>query len=124
MDTPYKLELEDCGTYLYAHLTGQGDFQASLQYWSRIADKAVELGHRKVLVHENMLGTLSKAQVFEVVTRIMKPEYLSIHVAFFDENLDNESLNALGQLVASNRGATVELFHSLEAARTWIKQDD
>lgn len=124
MDTPYTLTFEDHGSYLFAHLCGQDTFEASLQYWQEICDKTIELGHKKLLVHENMLGKLSKSQIFEIVTHFTKPKYLGIQLAFFDENLNDETLNALGQLVATNRAARVEVFPSLKAAQRWIEQDD
>jgi hypothetical protein len=122
MSSSYELEFEDRGDYLYARLTGRDSVDAGLHYWQAIADRAVELGHKKILVHENMLGRLTKAQMFDLVTRLVQPEYLGIRIAFFDENLDDSTLNALGQLVAVNRGATVEIFPSLQAAQHWIKQ--
>ncbi len=123
MAMPYTLTFEDRGSYLYAHLTGQDSFESGLEYWRAIADKTLELGHKRVLVHENMLGDLNKAEVFEIITQFTKPAYLGIRLAFFDENIDNESLNALGQLIATNRGLMVEVFQTLEAALRWIEQD-
>jgi hypothetical protein len=81
------------------------------------------LGHTKLLVHENLLGKLSKTQIFKIVTHFTKPEYLGIRIAFYDENLDDGTLNALGQLVATNRAIRVEIFPSLESARQWVEQE-
>lgn len=124
METPYTLTFEDRGSYLFAHLKGHDSFEASLQYWQTICDKTIELGYTKLLVHEDMLGELSKGQMFDIVTHFTKPKYLGIQLAFYDANLGDETLNALGQLVATNRAARVEIFPSLEAAQRWIEQDD
>jgi hypothetical protein len=45
-------------------------------------------------------------------------------IAFFDENKTDVTLNAPGHCVAANRGATAEVFQSLEAAQNWIEEDD
>ncbi len=124
MENPYTLAFEDRGNYLYAHLTGKDSFESGLEYWRAIADKTLELGHKRVLVHENMLGDLNKAEVFEIITQFTKPAYLGIRLAFFDENIDDESLNALGQLVATNRGIMVEVFQTLKAAQHWIESNE
>ena len=124
MGTPFTLTFEDRGSYLFAHLCGHDSFEASLQYWQEICDKTIALGHKKLLVHENLLGELSKTQIFEIVTHFTKPKYLGIQLAFYDENMDDGTLNALGQLVATNRAARMEIFPSLDAAQLWIEQDD
>ena len=119
----YNLLFEDRSTYVYAYLTGTDCFSASLSYWNEIADKTKSLGYRKVLVHENLLGEITEGEVFELVKDLLETAR-EMQVALFDETNIDSRINHLGQLVASNRGATVRVFKSLDDAEKWIAQDD
>ena len=116
----YNLTFEDRGTYLYAHLTGMDSFAASLSYWNDIADKVRASGYNKVLVHENLIGEVSEGEIFDIMMDIL-PAGTGISVAFFDENQDDTQINELGQLIASNRGATIRIFQTLADAEKWLE---
>ncbi|VGO17399.1 hypothetical protein PDESU_05995 [Pontiella desulfatans] len=119
----YRLVFEDRGFYLYAHLTGEDSFAASLSYWNEIADKVRELDYRKVLVHEDLMGETDEAEIFDIMMDIL-PSSTGIQVAFFDENQTNAEINEFGHLIATNRGADIRIFQSLDDARNWIEQTD
>lgn len=118
----FQLVFEDRKTYLYAHLTGEDSFAASIDYWNQIADKVKELGYTKVLVHEALEGVVSEGEIFEIVMDIV-PSGIGIQVAFFDEDQSDHPINELGELIASNRGANIRIFKSLADAERWIGQD-
>ena len=120
----YTLSFENRDSYLYAHLVGQDSFRASLSYWNDIADKVGELGLTKLLVHEDLIGEVTETQIYELIMDLMNSSLRAVKIAFYDENSDDTDLNALGQLIANNRGANVKIFPSLEAAKHWIEQDD
>ncbi len=115
----YHLTFEDRGTYLYAHLTGEDSFAASLSYWNEIGDQVKKLGHDSVLVHETLEGAVNEAELFDVILDVV-PSGIGIRVALFDENHDDAKINELGQLFASNRGAILRVFSSLQDAEEWI----
>jgi hypothetical protein len=119
--TEYELTIEKRVDYLYAYITGLSSYENSMQYWGKIADELHRQGLKKVLVHKNLTGSLSAAEIYDIVTRFAEAGFLGIHVAFYDENEGDADLNALGELIATNRGAFVKVFTSLEEAEAWIK---
>lgn len=119
----YRLAFEDRDTYLYAHLMGEDSFAASLSYWNEIADKVKALDCRKLLIHEDLTGEVAESEMHEIIMDLMPSGLLDVQIAFFDENIDDTPMNALGQSLAAKEGANVKIFDSLEAAKRWIKQD-
>lgn len=119
----HQLRFENRGKYLYAHLSGHDGFEASLNYWHAIADEAKATGHDRVLVHENLAGDVSEDEMFEIMLSLIS-KGIGIKVAFFDENHESAELNALGELVATNRGLNVQIFDSLSAAEEWLLDDE
>jgi len=119
-----KLEFEDRGTYLYACMTGKDSFAASLDCWNRIADEVERLDCRKLLVHEQLEGNVDEGEVFDLVMDLKDSALSRVQIALYDENRDDIPINALGQLIANNRGAAVRIFHNLKAATQWLEHDD
>ena len=122
--TSYSLKTEDRGSYLYAHLTGQDSFEASLSYWNEIADKVKELDAKKLLVHEDLTGEVTEVEIYDIMMDLVDSGLGNLKIVFCDENHTDAALNSLGKLVANNRGANVMIFNSLKAAERWSKQDD
>lgn len=119
----FNLDFQYCRTYLYAHLTGEDSFAASLDYWNVIADKVRELDCDKLLIHENLTGTVTENEMSDLVMDLKSSGLLDIRIAFYDENLDDTAINAFGQSLATGEGANIKIFHSLEEARHWIGQE-
>jgi len=115
----YTLQFELRDDYLYAHLEGQDSFNASIEYWPRIAEEVRTRNLTKVLVHENLEDELSEGEVFELIMEVL-PASTGIKVALFDEQQVNSDINELGELVARNRGADIRIFQSLENAENWL----
>ena len=124
MEKTYQLTFEERDNYLYAHLTGQDSFGASLSYWNKIADKVTELAATRLLIHEDLIGNVTEAEIFDVVADLLGSGLVGIRIALFDANSNDTPLNALGQLMANNRGGKVKLFKTLDAAQQWIVKDD
>lgn len=120
----YKLAFDDRKTYLYVFISGQDSFAAALSYWNEIADEIMRLGYTKLLVHEQLEGNIDEGEIFDVIMDLKDSALRGIQIAFYDENREDIPVNALGQLVANNRGGAVRLFHNLKAAINWIEQDD
>ncbi len=119
----YTLEFENRDTYLYAHLTGEDSFSASLSYWNEIADQLNKTGHKKLLVHENLTGELTEEEMYDLIVDLADSGMNEIRIAFFDENPADETINNLGQLVANHRGGNVCIFKDLSNACSWIERD-
>ncbi len=124
MNNSYTLKFEARDTYLYAHLTGQDSFQASLSYWNEIADKVKELGFKKLLVHEDLLGEVTELETYDLIVDLVTSGLRGVKIAFYDENESDAAFNDFGKMVATNRGATVGVFNNLKAAQYWIEKDD
>jgi hypothetical protein len=120
----YRLSFEERNTYLYAHLIGEDSFAASLSYWNDIADKVTATGYRKLLIHEALTGEVAISEMHDIIMDLMPSGLLDVQIAFFDENIDDTPVNALGQSLANSKGANVQIFDSLEAAKQWILQED
>lgn len=119
----YRLTFDKRGSYLYAFITGQDSFAAALSYWNEIADEVNRLGYTKLLVHEQLDGNVDEGEIFDIIMDLKESALRGVQIAFYDENRDDIPINALGQLVANNRGGAVRLFHNLKAAMNWIEQD-
>jgi len=117
----YTLLFEDRGSYLYAHLAGEDSFAASLSYWNEIADKVKELDCSKLLVHENLTGEVTGAEMYDLITDLQQSDLTKIQIAFIDENLDDAALNHMGGHIAASRGANIQIFKSLNDAQYWIE---
>lgn len=123
-DSTYTLTFEDRGTYLYVIISGQDSYAASLAYWKKIAEEVQRLGYRKLLVHESLVGGVDEGEVFDIIMTLQRSALMGVHIAFYDDRNEDTPVNALGQLIANNRGGSVRLFRTLDAARNWIEQDD
>lgn len=120
----YNLVFDNRGTYLYAFITGQDSFAASLSYWNEISDEVSRLGYRKLLVHEQLDGNVDEGEICDIIMDLEKSALRDVQIAFYDENQEDLPINVLGQSVANNQGGAVRLFHNLQAAMNWIEQDD
>lgn len=118
----FSVYFEHRGTYLYVKLTGKDSFDASLVYWHKIAEKVRNLELDRVLVHEDLEGSVTEGEMFEIMQKVI-PEGMGIQVAFFDANQADLGINELGHLIATNRGADIRIFQTLEDAEAWIGKD-
>ena len=119
-----KLTFDTRETYLYAFITGQDSFAASLSYWNEMADEVNRLGYTKLLVHEQLEGNVDEGEIFDLIMDLKESALRGIQIAFYDENRDDIPINALGQVIANDHGGAVRLFQNLKAAMNWIEQDD
>lgn len=116
---PYRLTFEPREGYLYAYVEGEEDsYDISRAFWLEIAAESKLLGLSDVLVDENIAENASMADVFQLVTEI--PSMGFGRVAFVDRYLDQNEVNAFGELVANNRGMNGKLFNDLAAAEEWL----
>jgi hypothetical protein len=123
-DREYTLTFEDRGSYLYVRITGRDSYEASMAYWPAIADEVERKGFKRLLVHENLQGTVTEGEIYEIMMNLRGSALMGIRIAFYDENRQDIPLNSLGQLIANNRGGQVHLFQNLQAAEEWISRPD
>ena len=120
----YKLVFDSRGTYLYASITGQDSFAASLSYWNEIADEVRRLGYTKLLVHEQLDGNVNEGEIFDIIMDLKDSALRGVQIALYDEHREDIPINALGQLIANNRGGAVRIFQNLKAAMQWTESDE
>ena len=105
--------------YLYAYVEGDHDsYDISRAFWRAIAAESKRLGIRKVLIDENIPENASMADVFQLASEL--PDMGFGKVAFVDRYLDQQDINAFGELVALNRGLNGKIFNDAAEAETWL----
>jgi sugar/nucleoside kinase (ribokinase family) len=120
----YRLNLEDRGSYLFAHITGKDSFAASLSYWNEIADAVKQQGFQKLLIHENLKGVVNENEMQDLIMDLTDSGLQKVQIAFFDEDLSHMHINTIGQTLSARLGGNSRIFTSLEEARQWIEQND
>lgn len=119
----YQLTFEHRDSYLYVYLSGEDSFSSSLSYWNEIADRVKTSGFRKLLLHENLSGRINTEEMQELIMDLLPSGLREVQVAVFDEQPSDAAVNTLGQSLATDAGANIKLFDSLDTAVSWITQE-
>jgi len=72
-DSPgiYKITFEKRSAYLYAYVEGEHDsYTISRAYWQEVADEAARVGMRRILIDENIVESVTVAEVFLLASEI------------------------------------------------------
>jgi hypothetical protein len=77
-----------------------------------------------LLLHERLEGQITDEEMHDLVMDLQATGLRDIRIAIADDNSADAEINALGQLLANNRGGNVKLFSSLPEAETWILAAD
>ena len=118
---PYNLTFEHRASYLYAYVEGEHDsYEISLAFWQEIADEVDRFKVDKVLIDENIVESVSMAEIFQLASEIPKMGFGSTRVAFVDRYLDQQEVNSFGELVAVNRGLSGKCFNDVTEAEAWL----
>lgn len=119
----YDLTFEKRPDYLYAYVEGEHDsYEISRAYWQEVADEAVRIRSRRVLIDENIVECGSMAECFQLASEIPEMGFGNARIAFVDRYLEQNDVNGFGELVASNRGAQTKIFNDVPSAETWLSQ--
>lgn len=117
----YTIEFEHHPKYLYAFISGKDDsLEITRSYWQEMLDECRKHGFDKLLVEENLKGSLSIHEVYEFASEYARMGFREILVAFFDRHPEQQQLNRFGELVATNRGGRIRVFDSLTDAKQWL----
>jgi hypothetical protein len=118
---PYDLTFENRNGYLYAYVKGERDsYEISRAFWQEILDEVNRIKASRVLIDENIVQSVSMAEVFQLASEIPKMGFGSTRVAFVDRYLDQQEINSFGELVAVNRGFTGKVFNDVAEAESWL----
>ena len=62
----YKIKFEDRGNYIFAHVLGKESFESSLGYWTEISELYLKKPFEKILVYEELEGSIPKSEIFKL----------------------------------------------------------
>ena len=117
----YRLDFEERDTCLFVRISGRDSFAASLSYWNEIADKVKELGAEKLLVQEQLIGSVSEEEMFDLIGDLQGSVLRDVQIAFCDETLSDEAINDFGRRLANEKGAHVRIFRTLRDAEESLR---
>ena len=118
---PYWLRFEQRPGYWVAYLSAPRDTEAaSLAYWREIAAECRRRDCHRVLVIEDIPGSLSSVETYRTIQSLSQPEMKDFTVAFVDLRTEHTGENLFGELMAVNRGLRVRVFDSVVAAEQWL----
>lgn len=122
---PYRIKFEHRSEYLYAYVSGEHDSaEISLAFWREIAAEYRKTNYQKILIEEDILESVSPADMYEIGSEIPKLGFTNVRVAFFDRYLDHHELNQFGVLVATNRGLRSRVFSDFAQAEKWLLSNE
>lgn len=121
---PYQIEFEHRPQYLYAYVSGKHDsVEISLAFWTEIASEYRKTKYKKILIEEDIIESVTPADMYKIGSEIPKLGFLDVRVAFFDRHLEHHELNQFGELVATNRGLRSKVFNDFAEAEKWLLAD-
>jgi len=114
-------EIDKRSGYLHVVVTGHDSLADSKQMWHAIFEACRTHDVNKVLVVENLLGTLSIGETSEVVNYIVALGVAEgIRVAFVDKQPMQYAINKFAETIANNKGIDGKVFFTESAAQTWL----
>ncbi len=117
----YTIEFEHRPKYLYAFISGKDDtLKITKNYWLEMLEECHKSGFNKLLVEEDLQGSLSMQEVFEFASEYAEMGFREILVAFVDRHPAHQQLNRFAELVATNRGGQMRVFDSVSDAKQWL----
>lgn len=120
-ETPYYINCEDRGEYLYALVGGRMlSPEIAKLYWNEIAEVCSQLKKSKILIEKDFTKSVSAPEMLEMGVYLGK--ILSGKKIAFIDRYKNESVNELGKVVARNEGVIMRVFKDLKEAENWIKK--
>ncbi len=120
---PYTLTLEPREHYLRAHVSGPEDtVEVSIAYWSEIAAACRAGAVRRLLVVEELEGTVQPSEMAAVVEGLLQLGFHDIRVAFVDATED-ASLLVSAEIRAKKEGFVGRVFRREAEAERWLLDD-
>ena len=117
----YTIEFEHRPKYLYAFVSGNKDsLEVTKAYWLELLKECRKGECNKILVEENLDGTLTMQEVYEFASEYAEMGFQDILVAFVDRHPAHQQLNRFAELVATNRGGRIRMFDSVGEAKQWL----
>jgi hypothetical protein len=120
-ENPFKIEFNHFPEYLYVFIgEGRDSFEVSKKYWFRIIDECKKEGVAKLLIDEDLEGTLPSNEAYQLSTLLADTSLKNILIAFVDRRAEQSDSNQFSELIYTNRGGRVKLFKKIKEARQWL----
>jgi len=117
----YEFITEVTKGYLHVKVLGKDSLEVSTEYWTRIFELSQKEGHKKVLVEEELEGTLTTLDSYKISSLISElGKKFKLKIAFYDKLPEHNINNTFGETVAITRGVTVKVFPSFIKAEKWL----
>ena len=119
----YEISFESRDKYLYA--SAKGELSATenrVQCWSEILERCRAEDYDQLLVCQESPLNTSLVERFEAASQIVALGVHGIKIAYVDADPEGFEHNEFCALVARNRGANIEMFHTVEEAHDWLNK--
>ena len=114
------MDVEWHGSHLRAHVfDGTDSVPVSIAMWKLLAEQCREYSARRLLVLEDLAGSVDVADIGAVVAAIVGLGFAGIRIAFV-ELRDDMSVNEHGEILALEQGVTICVFGNESQARRWL----
>jgi hypothetical protein len=116
---PYKLEMENRGSYLYALVSGERVTpEIGRSYWSEILRRCDELGLCKILIEKNFVETVSMQEVVQGGSQM--GEFLKGRKIAVIDRFHHDDVSELGKKIARSQEVMVQIFGDTDRAEKWL----
>ena len=115
----YDIRYEERRNYLFAHIEGPETFDNALDFWQDLRKESRERKFTRLMVVDEVSGTLSTTQIFTLSTEIARL-HPDATIAFVDPKKETLEANRFGETVLANRGITGRVFTNEEEAEEWL----
>ena len=116
----FRICFDDEPEYLRAYVfDGTDSLEVSLAMWRMLADECEATGCSRLLVLEELQGTVTPAEISVVIDAIAHMGFSELRVAFVELREDIQ-IAELGEIMSIERGLTARVFSQENDARRWL----
>ena len=120
----FKVRFEHHHGYLRAYVhDGRDSLQVSIAMWKLLAEQCRKLNMRRLLVLEDLEGTVDVAEVPKVIDAMIDFGFEHIRCAFVELGTDQQG-SEHGAILLTERGMTTHVGGDEFAARHWLMYGD
>ena len=121
IETPYRIVYEEYPNYLYALVHGEEyGYEILSGFLREIAKECKSRGFDQVCIEENITGTASEEDVARIATELAELGFANIRMAYIDRFQEQAEMNEMGQDIAVDNGADVQIFKDQLEAERWL----
>ena len=116
----FRLRLEPQPGFLRAHVfDGEDSLAVSLAVWRRLGEECRARGVERLLVVEELVGTISFDEVGVLVQTLAAEGFPPVRIAFVELS-DNLHAGEHGEILAIEQGFVVQVFSREAEGRHWL----